>query len=491
VGKFWYDHPSSEIQRVTTKYCIILLQLVQLLGRAESWRVAASNNTTINNVNVHRRHQCQPILIDDQQPTTTFISGVKKKEGSQGIDNNNNENNEHIGNPVAREIALDIAYTLLYLDQTDMRIRLLIPSLLLESGYRYEAYNYLRHWLSIDTSMAIMDLAIMSDLPGMTDTESTSVINNVVNATTTFSIMTTSSSSLPTYHHDLLEPIEQWMDGDMVYTSIGMVFEMAYLKCHLLCSLKHGGLLPFKAVNDDFTDRFDRCAIDNDDCVRADINELTRQVALLLSVVHRWNPHLLPKLADPYGTTDKGVIVDETVAATVDKKDDATIHHGTQPPPALATLLNVHPPGFELQYKMGNPGGGTLDEAISIWQRNMILWHIVDPMTMEYLNNFCSRLDENLVNTSVLKGAMKASMTTTATTTEKRIYNKETDVSELKDNINSTVVSSSDDANAIKRKEAEELVRKLQEEKPERTMGQIMMHPEMAALMIKHLQTNS
>jgi hypothetical protein len=267
------------------------------------------------------------------------------------------------------------------------------------------------------------------------------------------------------------------MDGEMVYTSIGMVFEMAYLKCHLLCSLKkHGGLLPSKASN-------------------AVIKELTRQVALLLSVVHRWNPHLLPKLADTYDTTDdKGDIVDEVTM--VDKKDDATIHHRTpSPPPALSSLLNVHPPGFELQYKMGNPGGGSINEAVSIWQRNMILWHIVDPMTMEYLSNFCSRLDENLVNTSVLNGSMKASMTTTTTTTttEKQYNNKETDDSELKDNINSTVVSSSDDkmSNEIKRREAEELVRKLQEEKPERTMGQIMMHPDMAALMIKHLQTNS
>jgi hypothetical protein len=489
VGKFWYDHPSSEIQRVTTKYCIILLQLVQLLGRAESWRVAATNNTTNNNVDVHC-HPCQPILIDDQQPTTTFIPGVcvTKKRRGEG----NNENNEHIGNPVAREIALDIAYTLLHLDQTDMRIRLLIPSLLLECGYITEAYNYLRHWLSIDTSMAIMDLAIMSELPGMADTESRCVINNVVNATTTFSIMT--SSSLPAYH-DLTEPIEQWMDGEMVYTSIGMVFEMAYLKCHLLCSLKQRRLLPSSkaVVNDDLTDRFDRCAIDDDNCVTtADIKELTRQVALLLSVVHRWNPHLLPKLADTYDTTNKGDIVDE--ATTVDKKDDATIHHRTPPPPppALSSLLNVHPPGFELQYKMGNPGGGTIDEAVSIWQRNMILWHIVDPMTMEYLSNFCSRLDENLVNTSVLNGSMRDSMTTPTTTMEKQHNNKETDGSELKDGTISTVVSSSDDkmSNEIKRREAEELVRKLQEEKPERTMGQIMMHPDMAALMIKHLHTN-
>ena len=142
---------------------------------------------------------------------------------------------------------------------------------------------------------------------------------------------------------------------------------------------------------------------------------------------------------------------------------------------------------------MGNPGGGTIDEAVSIWQRDMILWHVVDPMTMEYLRQFCSRLDENLVNTNVLNGAIRVSTTTMrTTTTEKQNNSKGTDIIELKDGMNSTVVSSSDDvlSIAIKRKEAEELVRKLQEEKPERTMGQIMMHPEMATLMIKHLQTN-
>ncbi|KAL3772357.1 hypothetical protein ACHAW5_010359 [Stephanodiscus triporus] len=44
--------------------------------------------------------------------------------------------------------------------------------------------------------------------------------------------------------------------------------------------------------------------------------------------------------------------------------------------------------------------------------------------------------------------------------------------------------------NAMKRREAEELVRKLRLEKPDCTMDQIMMHPEMAQLMIKHLHTN-
>lgn len=475
VGKFWHDHPSSETERATTRYCVILLQLAQLLGRGESWRVA---NTTTTNVDVHR-HQCQTTLTE--QPTTSILG---RREG-------NNENNEHIGNPLAREIALDIALTLLHLDKTDMRIRLLVPSLLLESGYINEAYNYVRHWLSVDTSVAIMDLAMMSELPGMIDDESSSVLDNIIDATTTFS-MTSSSSVIA--NHDLLEPPEHWMDGEMVYTSIGMVFEMAYLKCHLLCSLKRkrsgGGLLLSKALADDLTNRSNRCAIDDDDCVTADIKELTRQVALLLSVVHKWNPHLLPNFADTCDTIDKGDIVNEVVAMV--NKKDTTIHRRTTPP-AVATLLNVHPPGFELQYKMGNPGGGTIDEAVSVWQRNMILWHIVDPMTMEYLHHFCSRLDENLVNTSILNGSMRGSTTTTMTTMEKRKDNNKIDVNELKDAMISNVISSSDDEmlNEIKRNEAEELVRKLQEEKPERTMGQIMMHPDMAALMIKHLQTNS
>lgn len=42
---------------------------------------------------------------------------------------------------------------------------------------------------------------------------------------------------------------------------------------------------------------------------------------------------------------------------------------------------------------------------------------------------------------------------------------------------------------AEQRKEAEELVARLRREQPNRTMDQIMMHPDMAALMIKHLHT--
>ena len=71
---------------------------------------------------------------------------------------------------------------------------------------------------------------------------------------------------------------------------------------------------------------------------------------------------MLTKLAEPYdvetGASSKNALIGEegvTIPAT---------------PPALSTLLDKHPPGFELQYKMGNPGGQTLDEAVAIWQRD-------------------------------------------------------------------------------------------------------------------------
>merc|ERR1719223_971314 len=39
--------------------------------------------------------------------------------------------------------------------------------------------------------------------------------------------------------NDITESPE-WIDGEMVYPSIGMVFELAFLKCHLLYSLRSG-----------------------------------------------------------------------------------------------------------------------------------------------------------------------------------------------------------------------------------------------------------
>ena len=157
-------------------------------------------------------------------------------------------------------------------------------------------------------------------------------------------------------------------------------------------------------------------------------------------------------------------------------------------PPALSTLLNARRPGFELQYRMGNPGGGTFDEAVSIWQRDMILWHAVDPMTMTYLAEFCSRLDENLVDTRVLDGGR----TMMAGGGSSYAAAASCDNNEAGDSSNANAVRGGHDseANAAKRKEAEELVAKLRRERPDRTMDQIMMHPDMAQLMIKHLHMN-
>ncbi len=51
------------------------------------------------------------------------------------------------------------------------------------------------------------------------------------------------------------------------------------------------------------------------------------------------------------------------------------------------------PPGLE-----GYPGGGTINKAVLVWQREAVLWHLVDPRTMAYLSEFCSDFDGNLVD---------------------------------------------------------------------------------------------
>ena len=94
---------------------VALLQLVQLLGRGESWRVSRihqSNNSNSNNTTASN--------------TTAIPSGRRRGPG----------------NPLSRELAIDIAHRLLHLDRTDLRVRLLIPSLLLEGGYYEEAYDF-------------------------------------------------------------------------------------------------------------------------------------------------------------------------------------------------------------------------------------------------------------------------------------------------------------------------------------------------------------
>jgi len=89
---------------------------------------------------------------------------------------------------------------------------------------------------------------------------------------------------------------------------------------------------------------------------------------------------------------------------------------------------------------------------------------------MEYLSNFSSKLQENLVSVESLKGVTQNGSSSSSSSSPSCNI-------ELQDN----------EENANKRKEAEELVKRLKEENPDRTMDQIMMHPEMAQLMIKHL----
>ena len=51
-------------------------------------------------------------------------------------------------------------------------------------------------------------------------------------------MMNGKSSNIPS-GNDVTESFD-WIDGEMMYPSIGMVFELAFLKCHLLCLLKDG-----------------------------------------------------------------------------------------------------------------------------------------------------------------------------------------------------------------------------------------------------------
>ena len=394
VGQFWHDQPNSEMQKKTVNYAVTLLQLVQLLGRGESWRVSKIQSSSNNNT-----------------------QSISMRRGE--------------GNPLARELAIDLAFQLLHLDRTDMRIRLLIPSLLLENNYYQEAYDFLKYWLQAEASMMIMDLALMGDEEVKEEQ---------------------SMQFLGMKGEDMFESPEQWMDGEMIYPSIGMVFELAFLKCTLLCSLRSG--------------RFNADVESNgiaEKCISVGEEELERQAKVLLCLVHKWNPNLFPNLAENYTIRD-GASSDKE---TFEVNKEGVVVSAT--PPGLDTLLNKQPPGFELQYKMGNPGGQTLDEAVAIWQRDMILWHVVDPMTMEYLSNFSSNLKENLVSVESLKGGPQNGSSSSSPSYDM----------EHQDN----------EENANKRKEAEALVKRLKQENPDRTMDQIMMHPDMAQLMIKHLHT--
>jgi hypothetical protein len=460
VGRFWHDRPGSDARRLATRYCAVLLRLVQYLGRGESWRAAAASSSSSSRGDRRR------------------AGGRSRRRGATG------------SNPPARELAIDAAFVLLALDRTDMRVRAMVPPLLLEGGYVREAYGYLRWWLRPETTLAIVDLALAMGGAGGT-------AMMAGDGTTTTKIRP----------EDVLEPPEDWMDGEMVYPSVGMVFELAYLKCRLLCSVRSRGrppppeeeaaILPEDGEDGD-DDEIAEIAEIVKRCDAADgvERELERQVALLLSVVHRWNPHLLPNLAGPRGggAPPPAALPPPPPMPSSDGADDDDVDGGaaipaggdgrgraatTEAPAGLSALLNARRPGFELRYRMGNPGGGTIDEAASIWQRDALLWHVVDPRTMAHLAEFCSDLDGNLVDIRGLDGGARRRVTGSSA------YNEGCGEGESGDARD--VIA---EENASKRKEVEELIAKLRRERPDRTMDQIMTHPEMALLMIEHLHAN-
>lgn len=274
------------------------------------------------------------------------------------------------GNPLALRVALDIGLDLLYLERGDLRARLLIPPIYMELGMLQEAYDYLKFWIQPEATEMIMDLVTME-------------ISAEEAMTKPF---------LDLQDEDMTESPETWIDFDMLYTSCGMVFELALLK--LKVAQQYEGKIA---------------------------DELKRQVRLLLSAVHKLNPHLLPPLG----------------------KWDAS----SGEPAAVQELLMQQRPGFDLQCRMGNAGGRSLEEAVSIWQRDMVICH-GDEEVMTSLASFCSNIDDNLV--------------------------------ELPNQI--------DDADGKMREEAEALAARLQREQPTLSADGIMMHPEMATLMAKHLQ---
>ncbi|KAL7486971.1 hypothetical protein ACHAW6_012586 [Cyclotella cf. meneghiniana] len=416
VGEFWHDRPRTPGQKRTVEYCAVLLRLVQLLGRAESWRVSR--------------------IASGRREAFRVVFGG----GSAGA-----------LNPLSLELAIDLAFTLLYLDRTDGRVRLLIPSLLLEGGYYQEAYDFIKYWTRVQGCLMILDLALLGG--GDThdeDGDASDFIDGLQD-------------------QDMFESPSLWMDGEMVYPCIGMVFELAFLKCHLL-SLSKCKQQPSLIDTDR---RCGNCETLMERASSVGEEELMRQANLLLSAVHKWNPHLLPKLGqDSYDARFGASFESVTKNLTIQSLEPDDIH-SPRIPPALETLLNLHPPGFELQYAFGNPGGGSIDGAASIWQRDMILWHVMNPMTMEFLSRFCKELEVNLVDTSVLTG-------------EGEERSREGFGHGVDGYSESRAIM---DNCMAQRKEAEELVAKLQRENPDRTMDQIMMHPEMAALMIKHLHT--
>lgn len=261
VGRFWIEKPITPLEKHTTAYCVCLLKMVQLLGRGESWRL--------------KKTSYRPKTLTDEEMRSPPP-----------------------GNPLALETSLDLALSLLHLNRTDMRVRLLIPALYLELNRLQDAYDYVKFWLLPSSTVLIMELTQMElDANGAMEL-----------------------SYLHLSGEDMTERPEDWMDLDMLYPSVGMVLELALIKIKMFHRIRRGGSSSGGVV-----------VPVPDSWYRTGAEELERQSRLLLSVAHDLNPNLLPKFAS-YDVT-------------------------SAQPAAVRELLDSNPPGFDLQFRMGNPGG--------------------------------------------------------------------------------------------------------------------------------------
>jgi len=372
VGKFWVDVPrandarnpdtvsSDKIPATTTKYCACLLKLVQILGRAESWRMKKTPYHPTQRLSESSRIYSSPSQLSSLS-----------------------------GNPLALDLAIDIAFNLLYLDRIDMRVRHCIPALLLERGQIQRAYDFIKFWL-LPSSCVFLEELVQGEY-------------DLTNDSNGFEREIISRPFLHLHNQDMLEDPQIWMDFHSVYTGVGMVFELSYIKIQLS-----------KAYTEN----------------SPEYEKLHAQARLLFATVHAMNGHLIPPMAA------------YVVPASGEK---------APPPAAIHELLNHMPPGMDLQYQWGNAGGGSIKEAAGIWQRDMLIWDNDPTVSMKVLCTFAKDLLENRSNIPV--------------------------------------VPESDPGRTIALEKAKKLVKELKDKYQDSALSadQIMMHPEMAKLMLEQL----
>ena len=487
IGHFWHETPSHENdanmlnpfgstkdesandqqkdQKVylqqnqrtqTTKYCTCLLQMIQLLSRGESWRLKKCNYL-----------QQQNTFISTSSKSTSIISSSRQS------------NLIPSRNPLALTIALNLALDLLYLDRGDMRVRSCVPSILIELNQYQQAYDYIKFWLLPSTHKRIVDLAqyeITVDESMMTKLE-TSVNDTPLKATASAendgdrdnydNINTVSYLPYLNLHQEnIYEDCENWIDINEVYTNPGMIFELALIKYKLSCS--HPSHIP--------TGKAELKNIKNDNMIDTQEiqNDMLRQAKFLLCLLHfKLNAHLLPSL------------ILEPRASITNQIQNSRGSQPCQRPAAVQALLSASPPGMDLQYRMGNPGGGSKQEAIGIWQKDMVAWDD-DDEAMTFLECFVRTELMPLIECDA-KGSLNQ-------------VNDDSIIDSILDRYRRSTNDNSDNPTSLsvlinnleqkQKKEAIDMVDILRRENPKLnlTAERIMMHPKMVELMAKHLK---